>query len=76
MYSRIPSEPLKKCLHLNFMSSCEYLKISKSYLVRMAKEKQIPSMRIGRAYRFTRTSLNQWINDRLGSGEEAKLCQK
>jgi excisionase family DNA binding protein len=61
---------------LNSKEAAEYLKISKSYLVRMAKEKQIPSMRIGRAYRFTRTSLNQWINERLGSDEEVKLCQK
>lgn len=61
---------------LNSKEAAEYLKISKSYLVRMAKEKQIPSMRIGRAYRFTRTSLNQWINDRLGSSEEVKTCKK
>jgi len=59
---------------LNSKEAAEYLKISKSYLVRMAKEKRIPSMRIGRAYRFTRTSLNNWINKRLNVDEEEWLC--
>lgn len=61
---------------LNAQEASEYLKISKSYLLKMAKEKQVPSLRIGRIYRFTRSSLNQWINERLGLNEEVELCHK
>jgi len=61
---------------LNAQEASEYLKISKSYLLKMAKEKQVPSLRIGRIYRFTRASLNQWINERLGLNAETELCRK
>ncbi len=39
---------------LNAQEASEYLKISKSYLLKMAKEKRLPSLRIGRIYRFTK----------------------
>lgn len=58
---------------LNSTEAAEYLKISRSFLTRLAKEKKLPSMRIGRGYRFTRTSLNDWINKRL-SVEEELVC--
>ncbi|MCB1181093.1 MAG: helix-turn-helix domain-containing protein [Chlamydiia bacterium] len=62
---------------LNAQEASEYLKISKSYLLKMAKENRLPSVRIGRIYRFTRASLNQWINDRLSlASDEGKLCSK
>jgi len=59
---------------LNAQEASEYLKISKSYLLKMAKENRLPSVRIGRIYRFTRASLNQWINDRLSFVDEEQVC--
>lgn len=59
---------------LNSTEAAEYLKISRSFLTQLAKEKKIPSMRLGRGYRFTRTSLNNWINKRLNVDEEEWLC--
>jgi excisionase family DNA binding protein len=59
---------------LNSTEAAEYLKISRSFLTQLAKEKKIPSMRLGRGYRFTRTSLNNWINRRLNVDEEEWLC--
>jgi len=61
---------------LNAQEASAYLKISKSCLLKMAKENQLPSLRIGRIYRFTRSSLNRWINNRLGFTEGAELCHK
>lgn len=54
---------------MNAMEAAEYLKISRPFLSKLIKEKKIPHMRIGRGLRFTRTSLNEWINERLSLAE-------
>lgn len=54
---------------MNPMEAAEYLKISRPFLSKLIKEKKIPFMKIGRGYRFTRTSLNEWINERLSLAE-------
>ena len=43
----------------------EHLKISRSHIIKMAREKRVPATKIGKDYRFTRNSLNRWINERL-----------
>lgn len=56
---------------MNSTEAAEYLKISRTFLTKLAKEKKVPYMRIGRGYRFTKESLNAWINDRLSLAEDS-----
>lgn len=39
----------------------EMLKISRKTVVTMAREKRIPSGRVGRAYRFDPDEIDKWI---------------
>lgn len=54
---------------MNAMEAAEYLKISRSFLSKLIKEKKLPYMRIGKGLRFTKSSLNEWINERLSLAE-------
>ncbi|MBB63471.1 MAG: AlpA family transcriptional regulator [Waddliaceae bacterium] len=54
---------------LTCAEASKYLKVSKSFLYKKAKEKEIPAMKVGNIWRFTRSSLNRWINQRLGIKE-------
>ncbi len=50
--------------------AAEYLKVSKQFIVKLAKEKKLPATKIGRCWRFSRPSLEQWISKRLRVDEE------
>ena len=39
----------------------QYLKISESKVYRMVNASQIPAFRVGKSWRFTRLSIDSWI---------------
>ncbi len=45
--------------------AAKYLKVSKQFIVKLAKEKKLPATKIGRSWRFSKSSLDLWINKRL-----------
>lgn len=56
--------------------AAKFLKVSTSLICRKANSKEIPAIRLGRSWRFPRSSLNRWINKQLGIEEEVKLVGK
>ena len=48
----------------------EYLKVSKPFIVKLAKEGQVPATKLGRSWRFSRPHLQKWIDKRLNFGKE------
>ncbi|MBI4972873.1 MAG: helix-turn-helix domain-containing protein [Candidatus Omnitrophica bacterium] len=40
---------------------CRYLKIPRSSLYKLAREKEIPSFRVGRHWRFKKEKIEKWV---------------
>lgn len=47
---------------LTFEQVRKYLKFSKSKLYRLVQQKKIPRSKIGRAWRFRRSKINEWLD--------------
>ena len=45
--------------------ACEYLKMSKYALYTYVKRKEIPAFKFGRRWKFKKTALDQWIEQKL-----------
>lgn len=58
---------------LGTLEASKYLKISKQHLITVVKKQKLPHIRLGRYYKFTKSSLDSWINQNLccGSMKEA-----
>jgi len=56
--------------------AAKFLKVSKSFICRKAKTKEIPAIRLGKNWRFPRSSINRWINKQLGIEEETTVATK
>jgi len=54
-------EPVKHKTIMNVREVAEYLRISKAKVYRLANQGGIPVMRIGKAWRFRKDLLDQWI---------------
>lgn len=46
-----------------------YLKISKSTLYKLVREGKIPSQKVGRHWRFKKTAIDRWLEDREPGGK-------
>ena len=40
---------------------CKYLRIPRSSLYKLAKEKKIPAFRVGRHWRFKKAKIEEWV---------------
>jgi len=40
---------------------CKYLRIPRSSLYKLAKEKKIPAFRVGRHWRFKKIKIEEWV---------------
>lgn len=40
---------------------CKYLKIPRSSLYKLAREKNIPAFRVGRHWRFKKSKIDAWL---------------
>ncbi|OGR87475.1 MAG: hypothetical protein A3A86_05525 [Elusimicrobia bacterium RIFCSPLOWO2_01_FULL_60_11] len=50
---------------MDIKALAEYLGMGKSKIYALIRMKKIPASRIGRQYRFSRTVIDQWLNERL-----------
>lgn len=55
---------------LTIEEAAKHLKIGKPTLYPMARDGKIPARKVGRAWRFNREALDQWIQE--GHSENAK----
>ena len=59
---------------MDIKSLAEYLGMGKSKIYALIRYKKIPASRIGRQYRFSRTVIDQWLNERLiTKGEDTQM---
>ena len=54
---------------MNVEEVAEYLRIPRSSVYKLAKERRIPSQKVGRHWRFRREALDRWLE--AGRLEEA-----
>ena len=52
----------------NSIEAAEYLRIHPRTLKRMARNGEIPSIQIGRLWRFRRCDLDAWLTRKVNSG--------
>ena len=45
-----------------------YLKIPKSTLYKLVRDRKIPSQKVGRHWRFRKAAIDQWLDERRGEG--------
>ena len=50
---------------ISFQEACEMLKLSKPTLYGYARRGDIPALKVGRNWRFHKSSLDQWLRDRV-----------
>jgi len=58
-----PQAPVRDVMDIKALA--EYLGMGKSKIYALIRMKKIPASRIGRQYRFSRTVIDQWLNERL-----------
>jgi excisionase family DNA binding protein len=61
--------------HLTIMTVrevAEYLRISEAKVYRLAKERRIPVVRIGKTWRFRKDLLDEWISQCMESSLKAE----
>ena len=51
----------------NSCEAAQYLRIHPRTLVRMARRGEIPSIQIGRLWRFRRSDLDDWLTSKINS---------
>ena len=49
----------------------EYLRMSEAKVYRLVKERRLPAVRIGKAWRFRKDPLDNWLIQRMESGLKA-----
>ena len=58
---KVSKKAVKSKSIMNVREVAEYLRISEAKVYRLAKKGDIPVMRIGKAWRFRKDLLDQWI---------------
>ena len=58
-----PQAPVRDVMDIKALA--QYLGMGKSKIYALIRQKKIPASRIGRQYRFSRTIVDQWLNERL-----------
>lgn len=63
---------------MNTGEVAKYLRVSRSLIYRMAREGQIPALKVGRKWLFRKETIEQWLSERedlplaSGSNEDHK----
>ncbi|OGR83972.1 MAG: hypothetical protein A2901_02430 [Elusimicrobia bacterium RIFCSPLOWO2_01_FULL_54_10] len=50
---------------MDIKALAQYLGMGKSKIYALIRQRKIPASRIGRQYRFSKTIVDQWLNERL-----------
>jgi excisionase family DNA binding protein len=66
----ILKEPEEREAIMNVREVAAYLRISEAKVYRLAKEGGIPTVRIGKAWRFKKDLLDQWIRQNTEASME------
>lgn len=56
-------------------SLAEYLHLEPNQVSRLAERGKLPARRVGGAWRFSRSEVHHWLEDRIGLSDEAELVQ-
>lgn len=51
---------------LTVAETCRYLKISPRTLYRYIQDRRLPGFKLGKEWRFARTDLERWLQERSG----------
>lgn len=51
---------------MNIDETCEYLRIPRSSLYKLAQEGKIPCQKVGKHWRFHRTAISKWVAGQKG----------
>ena len=46
-----------------------YLKVAKSTLYMLAREGKVPGQKVGKHWRFSKESIDRWLDDREGTSQ-------
>lgn len=57
---------------LTIKEVAEYLKVNERTVYRLAAAKKIPAFKVGNAWRFKKTEVEQWISDQSSQGKELR----
>jgi len=49
---------------LTRLEAAQYLKVSKATLDRLLRLKKIPAYKVGRLWRFKKSEIDQWVEDK------------
>ena len=52
----------------------EYLQLNKSTVYRLAREGKLPGAKVGRAWRFKRRLIDQWVSTRVMPVSNGSKC--
>jgi len=55
---------------LTIKEVAEYLKVNERTVYRLAADKKIPAFKVGGAWRFLRSEIEQWIKQQSNKGTE------
>ena len=61
---------------LTIMELSEYLKISRSTLYKLVRERKIPCQKIGRHWRFRKESIDRWLDENSTLGNQITRREK
>ena len=57
---------------LTTKEACSFLKISRLTLFRYIKAKELPCCKIGRAWRFEKAAVEEWLRTRIANNKAIK----
>ncbi len=57
---------------LTLKQIADFLKVTERTIYRLAAAKQIPAFKVGGTWRFSRTDINQWIQQQQKNGKSAR----
>jgi excisionase family DNA binding protein len=58
---------------MDIQTLAHYLGLGRSKIYNLIRQKKIPASRIGRQYRFSKTLIDQWLQERLITRPEEDL---
>lgn len=57
---------------LSVADICEYMGVSTFVVTRLLRSEDLPGVKFGREWRVARQDFEDWLNDRRGTGAEAR----
>ncbi len=57
---------------LTIKEVAEFLKVNERTVYRLAASKKLPAFKVGNAWRFKKSEIDQWIDDQSSQGQEER----